>query len=400
MKTLFDPATKPETRAGRLALLLGSARPLRGVLKQTTSEAQQTYQEEHSKEIQARAEKINQIINALFVPISILMLFWCLYNLWKRKRKKQIALEKRREALANLDAGKLFCMEKHPLDKKTISIKGLFKAGKLKKFMPVACEKCERKFPKIKAIHRCLENCNFNVCRECFRRAFSKMKVRLTNKHYEQKLESRRNHFRKNGRRKMRIGHKKKRLQLSRRLRKRLVKRIKYKFQELFFKGRLKPAEAKPGSSSTYKDRSTLHLKRGSPGPASDQSWTTSEDCGSVSADSRRTARPRSRELSRTFSMDGDGPRLGGKKAILGKENALRNERVRVGASKQLKWHTVTALRSQASKSLTHLKGADGASAGGRGARKRRATRSVFKNKVQPFKKRGRADRPSQKIQF
>lgn len=368
------------------------------ILKKSTAEAQQTYQEEYNKEIKAKAEKINQIINALFVPISILMLFWCVYNLWKRKRNKQIALEKKREALSNLDQGKLFCMEKHPLSKKSISIKGLYKSGKIKKFMPIYCEKCLAKYPKIKQIHKCFENCDFNICRDCFRKAFSKMKAQIENKNYEQKLESRRNHFRKNGRKKMRIGNRKKKLNISKRMRQRLVKRIKYKFKNLFHKE--KPAEqpdTKLGGSSIYKDRSTHRVKIEEETQSEDQSWTTSEGNASFE-DVDETKRAESRELSRTFSVDNE--RVGkslDKKSFLHKENSTQNQVLRAPRLKKRKRHTVAILRNQDSKSLMNLHQSDVhksdvSSLDGHHARaelfqKKRKNKSVFKNKILPFKK-------------
>ena len=363
------------------------------ILKKSTTEAQQTYQEEYNKEIKARAEKINQIINALFVPISILMLFWCIYNLWKRKRKKQIALEKKREALTNLDNGKLFCMEKHPLSKKTISIKRLYKSGKIKKFMPIYCEKCLTKYPRIKQIHKCFEKCNFNICRDCFCKAFSKMKAQIENKNYEQKLESRRNHFRKNGRKKMRIGHKKKKLNISKRMRKRLVKRIKYKFKNLFRKDKaIEQPENNMGGPSIYKDRSTIRINKVEPSKSDDQSWTTSEGHASQE-EINETKRAESRELSRTFSIEDEGTkRLSHKKRFLQKENSTKNQFLKISEVKRRKRHTVAILRNQGSRSLTNLRQSDMSSVDSSHAQdelihKKRIKRSVFKNKVQPFKK-------------
>ena len=204
--------------------------------KITTTEAENRYQEEYDKEVKERADKINQIINALFVPISIIMLFWCLYNLWKRRRKKRIATEKRQLALSNIEKGKLLCMEKHPLNRKPVSIKKLYKSGLVKRIIPVFCEKCLIRYPKIKKVHQCHQSCLFNICKECFRRAVIKMKNNQENKQYEQKLESKRNNFRKNGRKKLRIGHKKKKINLGKRMRERLVKKIKLRFKYIFLK--------------------------------------------------------------------------------------------------------------------------------------------------------------------
>ena len=119
-------------------------------------------------------------------------------------------MEKKQEALINLDKGKLFCMEKHPLNRKPTSIKKLYKSGIVKRIIPIFCEKCLIKFPKIKKIHQCEQKCYFNICKECYRKAVIKMKNQQENKEYEQKLESKRINFRKNERKKLKIDRKKK----------------------------------------------------------------------------------------------------------------------------------------------------------------------------------------------
>jgi len=361
------------------------------ILKKSTTEAQQTYQEEYDRQMKERAEKINQIINALFVPISILMLFWCLYNLWKRKRKKQIALEKKREALTNLDHGKLFCMEKHPLNKKSISIKNIYKSGKLKRFIPVYCEKCLKKYPSIKKIHKCFQNCNFNICRDCFRKALVKMKTQIENKNYEQKLESKRNNFRKNGRKKLRIGNKKKKFNISKRMRQRLVKRIKQRFKYIFQQKKKDIESDGKIGNSIYKDKSTIRIKENQDDGSSNESWKTCELDESFEDlnETRKNIKMGSQDL--TLSVESDNGTNGSsvKKSILDKENQNINILLKAPHTRK-KRHTVNILRPSNSKSLTNLRKSNFDSFNflrqDQFQKRKSKQKSIFKSKIIPFK--------------
>ena len=196
----------------------------------STSDAVNTYQEDYNEELRLRSERINQIINGLFVPFAIGVLIWCLYSIWKRKRRKQNSKKKRLLAVENLEKGMLFCLNEHPLSNQLVTVKKMYRRGIIKSNSPIYCEKCLIGYPLIKKFHRCRDICQFNICKKCFKKA-EKTKNKIERRlKISSKKESKRYYARKFARKKLRMGKKKLRNIFKRKVRERLVKRIKQKF--------------------------------------------------------------------------------------------------------------------------------------------------------------------------
>jgi len=216
------------------------------------------------------------------------------------------------------------------------------------------------------------------------------MKIQIENKNYEQKLESKRNNFRKNGRKKLRIGNKKKKLNISKRMRQRLVKRIKLRFMYIFKqKKKNEESEGKIENKSIYKDKSTIRIKDNNDNKSSNQSWKTCELDESFEDlnETRKSIRIKSQDITMSINSDSQSTGSSVKKSIRNKENKPDNLKVRNSHKKR---HTVNILRHTHTKSMTNLSKSNfdffEENNQNQFYNKKHRKRSMFKTKIIPFK--------------
>lgn len=136
-----------------------------------TTQSSITYQEDYQQDLHEKAAKVNQFLNALFIPLAILVLIWCIYNIWKRRKTRRLEKIKRKLALERIRKGELVCSGGHPLDRKVRGVKELYKKGLAKKHNRVYCNKCQSNLGLTRHVYRCSKFCKFNLCRWCFKSA-------------------------------------------------------------------------------------------------------------------------------------------------------------------------------------------------------------------------------------
>ena len=143
-------------------------------------EGRTVYNQDYEQNLQQRSQRLNTIMNALFIPFVIFLLGYCLFKIWRRKRKERLEREKIKKAVENLEKGIILCNNKHKICSSPVLVKKLYKIRIVEPFAIVYCNCCSETMSNAKKVYRCSDFCPFNLCKSCFKRA-TKIKNNLEN---------------------------------------------------------------------------------------------------------------------------------------------------------------------------------------------------------------------------
>lgn len=160
------------------------------ILAISQSHGRNIFNQDYKQRLKSKSNKLNTIVNILFIPFLILVLGYCLFKILKKKIRERKEREAIQNALKNIETGIIMCQNKHKINSRSSLIKKLFRKRILEALTIIFCNSCNDYFPTIKRIHQCVEFCNFNLCRSCYIRARNIQKnIKLGVNYYDKPLK-------------------------------------------------------------------------------------------------------------------------------------------------------------------------------------------------------------------
>lgn len=110
------------------------------------------------------------VIGGIILIIIIACLIKCCYKKHKENEEKK-EISKREKAKKRISKGRLVCINKHPLDKHVSDYSELIHIHKYSKSDHIICDVCNKTTEIRHDFYRCREECNFDICSDCFKKA-------------------------------------------------------------------------------------------------------------------------------------------------------------------------------------------------------------------------------------